>query len=54
MFHFHNTFLNSFNISTLSSSGIIISSAGACLTILSSFNLVTASAVLFPNNSPVL
>ena len=54
MFHFYNTFLNSFNISSLFSGGIIISSTGFGFTILLSFNLATASAILFPINSPVL
>ena len=37
MFHLYNTFLNLFNISSLFAGGIIISSAGFCLSILSSF-----------------
>ena len=53
MFHFHNTCFNSFNISSLFSGGIIIYSTGSCFTILSSYKLVTGSAILFPNNSPV-
>ena len=48
MFHFYNTLLN------LLSGGIIISSTGSCFSMLSSFDLVTASAVLFPINSPAL
>ena len=54
MFHFYNTFINLFNILSLFSDGIIISSTGSCFTILSSFDLVTASAILFPKNSPAL
>ena len=48
MFHFYTTFLNLFNnISSLFSSRTIVSSTGSCFTILSSFNLVTASEILF-------
>ena len=36
------------------SSGIIISSTGSCFLILSLFDLVTASAILFPKNSHAL
>ena len=55
MFQVYNTFLNFFNIYfSFFSSGIIISSAGCCFPILLSFDLVTASAVLFPKNSPAL
>ena len=54
MFHFYNTCLNSFNISFPFSGGIIISSTGSCFTILSSYELVTATAILFPKNSPAL
>ena len=50
MFHFYNTFLNLFNNSPIFSSGITISSTGSCFTILSSFNLITASAILCPKN----
>ena len=39
---------------SLFSGGIIISSTRSFFTILSSFDLVPASAILFPNNSPVL
>ena len=53
MFHFYNTCLISFNIPSLVSGGIIVSAAGFVFTILSSYNLVTASAVLFPKNSLV-
>ena len=42
------------NISSLFSSEIIISSTGSCFSILSSFELVTASAILLPINSPAL
>ena len=54
MLHFHNTFVNLFNISSLFSGGIIIYSTGSCFTILSSLELVTASEILFPKNSPAL
>ena len=51
MFHFYNTFLNLFNISSLSSSGIIICSTflafSSVFTILTSFNLVTASVLSY-------
>ena len=43
-----------FNISSHFSGGMIISSTGSCLTILSSFDLVTVSSILFPKNSPAL
>ena len=36
------------------SAGIIISSTGSCFSILSSFELVTASSILFPKTSPAL
>ena len=51
MFHFYNTFLNLFNISSVISVGIIIYSTGSSFSILSSFELVTESAILFPKNS---
>ena len=54
MFHFYNTCLSSFNISSLFSGGIIISSTGFVFTILSSSELVNASVILFPIISPVL
>ena len=62
MFHFYNTCLNSLDISHLFSGGIIISSTFlGCLsitcfgfTILSSFDLATASAIFFPENLPAL
>ena len=54
MFHFYNTFLNLSNISSFFSDGIIISSTGSCFTILSSFDLVTASVIFFPIDSPAL
>ena len=55
MFHFYTTFLNFLNISSLASGEIIISSTGSsCFTILSSFDLVNATSILFPKNSPVL
>ena len=58
MLHFYNTFLNLFNISCIFSSGIIISSTfvgfSLGLTILSSFDLVTNSLILFPKNPPAL
>ena len=54
MFHFNNTFLNLFNTSSVFSGGIIISSTGSCFAILSSFDLVTPSAILFPINSLAL
>ena len=54
MFTFYNTFLNLSNISSLSSTGMIISSTGFCFTILSLFVLVTLPAILFPKNLPAL
>ena len=54
MFHFYKTFLNLFNISSLFSGGIIITSTGSCFSILSSFDLVTAYEILFPKYSPAL
>ena len=54
MFCFYNNFLNLFNIYSLFSGGIIISSTGSVSTILSSYELVTVSAILFPINSSVL
>ena len=61
MFYFYNTCLNSFNIYSLSSGEIIIfstflaflSTTGFICIILSWFDLATASAILFPINSPV-
>ena len=60
--HCYNTCLNSFNISALFSGRLIISSTfiefslvtGFALTILSSFDLATASAIFFSKNAPVL
>ena len=43
-----------FNISSLFSVGITISSTGSFFSILSLFDLVTASAILFPMNGPAL
>ena len=40
-----------FNIFSLSSDGIIISSTGSYFSILTSFDLVTASTILFPKSS---
>ena len=58
MFHFHKTCLKSLKISSLFSGRIIISSTflgfSSGFTILSSFDLATASVILFPINSPVL
>ena len=54
MFHFSNTYLNLFNVSSLFSGGIIISSTGSCFTILLSSKLVAVSAILFLKNSPAL
>ena len=55
MFHFYNnSCLNSFNISSLFSGGIIISLAASCFTILLPFDLVTASTILSSKNSPAL
>ena len=54
MLHFHNAFLNLFNILSFFSDGIIISSSGSCLTILSSFGLVTAYVISFSKNSPAV
>ena len=52
--HFYNTCLNSFNISSLFSGGITISSTGFVYRILLLYNLVTACAILSPKNSLVL
>ena len=60
MFHFYNTCLNSFNISSFFSGGVIISSTflefssitGFVFTILSLYDKITASAILIPKNSP--
>ena len=55
MFYFYNnTCLNLFNILSLSSVGIIISSTGYYFTILSLFDRVTAPPISFPINSPAL
>ena len=54
MFHFYNTFLNLFNISSYFSRGVIISSTGSGFSILTLFDLVTVAAILFPKYSPVL
>ena len=54
VFHFYNTFLNLLNISFIFSGRIIISSTDSCFSILTSFDLVTVSAILFPINSPAL
>ena len=58
VFHFYNTCLNSFSISFLFSGGLIISSKflkfSSNFTILSSCDLATASAILFPKNLSVL
>ena len=54
MFNFCNTYLNPFNIFSLFSGGIVISSTGFVSTILSLYELVTASAALFPKNSTAL
>ena len=43
-----------FNIFTLFSGSIVISSTGFVFTILLPHSLVTASAILFPKNSAVL
>ena len=57
-FHFENAFLSLFNISSLFFGGVIISSTflefSSGFTILLSFDLVTASAISFPKNSPAL
>ena len=50
MFHFYNTCL----IFLLFSDGIIISSTGSCFSILTLFDLATASEILFPKYSPAL
>ena len=50
MLYFYNTYLNSFNVSSLFSGRIIISSTGSCFAISSSSNLVTASEILLPKN----
>ena len=55
MFHFYNNACrNSFNISSLFSSGMIIFSTGSCFTVLPSFDLVTASATFPLKYSPIL
>ena len=58
MFHFYNNFPNSFNISSIFSIGLIISSTfhgfSSGFTISSFFDLVDASATLFPIKSHVL
>ena len=54
MFHFYNTFLSLFKISSLFSGGIIISLIGFCFLLLSLFELVTPSAILCPKNLRVL
>ena len=54
VFHFCNTFLNLPNILSLFSGKIIISSTRSYLSILSSFDFVTTSAILFPKYSPAL
>ena len=48
------TLLDLFNISSISSGGIIFCSTGSCFTMLSTFDLVYASAMLFPMNSSAL
>ena len=53
MFHFYNTSLNSFDISSLFSGGLIISSTGFVCTIPSSYDLATASVILFHRNSSI-
>ena len=54
MFHFYDIFLKLLNISSIFSSGIIISSTGSCSTIVSSFELTIVSAILFHTNLPAL
>ena len=62
MFHFYNTFINSFNISSLFSGWLIISSiflafsliTGFAFTILLCYNLTTVAAILFCKTSSVL
>ena len=54
LYFYINTCLNLFNISFLFSGRRMISSTGSCFTILSSLDLVTVSAILFPKNSHVL
>ena len=54
MLHFYNTFLNLFNILSLFSGEIIISSTGSCFSILSWLDVVTAPAILFPKISRAL
>ena len=51
MLHFYNTCLNSWNISSLFSGGIIISSTD--FTILLPYKLATVSVILYPKNPPV-
>ena len=53
MLHFYNTCLNSFNISTLYSGGIIISSTSIEFSAGKVFGLTILSATLFPIKSPV-
>ena len=45
--------LNLFNVFSLFSGGIFISSTGFAFSISLSYEFVTASATLFPKNSPV-
>ena len=54
MFHLYNIFLNLSNICSIFSSGIIILSTALCFSILLLFNVVIASVILFPKNSPGL
>ena len=54
VFQFYNTLLILFNISSRFSGGIIIFATGSCFTIISLLDLVTASIILFPLNSPDL
>ena len=50
----NNSCLNSFNISSVFSVWLIISSTVSCFSILLLFDLVTASMILFSKNSPAL
>ena len=53
MLHFYNTCLNSFNISSLFSGGIIISSTCLRFSSITCFGFATLLAILFPVNLTV-
>ena len=54
MFRFYRNFRNLFDIFSLFFDGIMISTTGPCFSILTLFDLVIASAILYPQYSPVL